>query len=222
MKTLTARLYHALKSRNLLGLSRKDGAGIVEWSASFFETCGAISTLGAGFTFTTLLGSLDEPPPGSRFDKQQVRRYLALAYLLFAISLGYAAAGATLLSFHSKLVVRWYDTEARKAHFGIWLLIVGQQLLLYAGFAISMIAIMAFVEDVAWAGIAVVLVLLAFVSCWWLLQSMYVHHSQSSSYLQYQILTAASTFELQKWAERHPDEAPSSTSVDIGQNSRNG
>jgi hypothetical protein len=210
MSTLTARIYHTLKSRNLIGLSRKDGTGIVEWTAHYFETCGALSTLGAGFSFTTMLNSLDEPPPGSRFTKQQVRRYLALAYLLFTMSLGFAVAGATLLSFHSRIVVRWYDTKARKAHAGIWLVIVAQQLLLYGAFAVSMLAVMAYVEDVAWVGVALVLGFLCFVSFWWLFQSMYVTSCPTTQGVVGLICSAGSTFELERWFERHPEQADDS------------
>ncbi|KAJ9493302.1 hypothetical protein H2202_011239 [Exophiala xenobiotica] len=64
-----------------------------------------------------MLGSLDEPPSHSRFDKKQVRRLLAISWLM-------------------NLFADLYDSKSRKEHFGLWIVVAGQQLLILAAFAV--------------------------------------------------------------------------------------
>lgn len=158
--------------RELRNSSRKSGEEIMQWCDKLFTVCGSISTLGAGFTFTAIVNAIDEPPPGSRFDKVQVRKFLALSWLLFLLSLGYATTAAVLFSFHGKAIERSYNTHSRKAHLGLWVVVAGQQLLILAAVAVSTLAVMTYVDGVGVAGEIFTGLFAALISVLWLDQSM--------------------------------------------------
>jgi len=163
---------NTLSFRELRNGSRKTGEEIMQWCDKLFSACGSIATLGAGFTFTAIVNTIDDPPPGSRFDKLQVRRFLALSWLLFLLSLGYATTAAVLFSFHRKTIETSYNTNSRKTHLGLWVVVAGQQLLILAAIAVSALAVMAYVDGVGVAGEIFTGLFVTLISILWLAQSM--------------------------------------------------
>jgi hypothetical protein len=102
---------------------------------------------------------------------------------MFVLSLGYSAMAAVLLSFHRNLFTDLYDSKSRKVHFGLWVVVAGQQLLILAAFAVSALAVMAYVEDVGIAGEVLTVLFAIIISGLWLLQSMQVPINSAGSHV---------------------------------------
>jgi hypothetical protein len=141
------------KLTHIRKLTKRKGADILEWFHNLFTAYGSIATLGAGFTFATLMSGLEEPGSDSRFDKAQVRMLLALSWLLFLLSLGYATAASTLFTFYAPLIEASCDDNSRTTHSFLWVVAALQQLLLLAAVSVSALAVMAYVEFVGWLAV---------------------------------------------------------------------
>jgi len=71
----------------------------ITWIEKFIPAVSALSLFGGQITFTVIPSTLDQPD--SRFSKQEVRNYLALAWLFFVLALGTASAAELFLHMHS-------------------------------------------------------------------------------------------------------------------------
>ena len=153
-------------------LTKREGADLLEWFQGLFTACGSIATLGAGFTFATLISGVEDPGPDSRFDKSQVRMLLALSWLLFILSLGYATFVSNLFTFYAPLIKPSYDGNDRTTHSVLWLVVALQQLLLLAAVSVSALAVMAYVESVGWLAVGFTALFALAMGLMWLAQSM--------------------------------------------------
>jgi hypothetical protein len=73
------------------------------WIESLFPATIALATFGGSITFSVIPTQL-ETSHNSRIDIEEVRNFLALAWLFFALALATASAGQLILAFHRDAV----------------------------------------------------------------------------------------------------------------------
>ncbi|KAK7894036.1 hypothetical protein LTR67_006737 [Exophiala xenobiotica] len=178
-----------------LGKAPKDAEGalwtymsseeFMNFVEKLFQAVVGVASLGAGFTFTAIVSGLDYPSgvAGSRTQAEQdrsrekVRFYLALSWLLFVCSIGWASFAALVICGSNKPRViasldrahwdprtYWFSTGAG-AFKDISVLIA--QLLPVAAFGTSAEAVRAYEHDVGVAAIALVALMALTVTAGW-------------------------------------------------------
>jgi hypothetical protein len=80
------------------------------WIESLFPAVIALASFGGSITFSVIPSSL-ENSQNHRIDKQEVRNFLALAWLFFALALGIASTGQLALTFHRDIVKMEFNKE---------------------------------------------------------------------------------------------------------------
>lgn len=142
---------------------------VLTWFDKLFEANLAIGTLGAGFTFSVIVSDLHDPS-SSDFTADQVRKLLALAWLLFVVAIGAACAASLLFTFQRNWFIDFAGHRRRKFATATTSLVL--QLLILAPFMVSGWAVKAYVGDV---GLAAFILTGVFAGCAvliWILQTL--------------------------------------------------
>jgi hypothetical protein len=130
----------------------------VTWWDSFAKGIIALTTLGASITFSVILSNLPDPAAvrsdasrsfrpsrvasAVRFDREHVRRFLAVAWLMFVLALGLAMFSLARLK------------KSRSVGRGTWLLELVLEWLVLAAFMFLALAVCAYVPEVGIAAVA--------------------------------------------------------------------
>jgi hypothetical protein len=141
---------------------------ILRWFNQLFEATLAVGALGAGFTFSVIVSDLPDPSPD--FTVDQVRRYLALAWLLFVILIAAACVGSLLFSFQRDWFIDFAHSKRRRFVTATTSLVI--QLLIMAPFMVSAWAVEAYVRDVGLAAYVLTLVYGGSAVFLWIMQTL--------------------------------------------------
>ncbi|KAH0537510.1 hypothetical protein FGG08_005685 [Glutinoglossum americanum] len=153
-------------------MGKPSGERAVEWWEGFLPAVIGVSTFGGSITFSVIVSEIADPgrlnPSNqnavtyTRFQRETVRMFLALSWLLFIMALGVASMVAQLLSFHrerfrdnfekpmSGMPILNMITNGGGLH-GLSLLLNG---LMLGAFYFLSLAVVAYVETVGWIAVA--------------------------------------------------------------------
>jgi hypothetical protein len=91
---------------NELRAKKPDPPGLT-WLEGFLPSVIVLSSFGGSITFTVIPSQ--NQSPDSRFNPQNVRNYLALAWLFFVLALGAASTAQMVLTFHRPTVKAGFE-----------------------------------------------------------------------------------------------------------------
>ena len=143
---------------------------VLEWFEKLFQATIAVATLGAGFTFSTILGGLDESNDEKAAKAARVRRLLSVAWLLFVIAIAAAAAGSLAFNFARDWHLKFAGQPRQR--FVTSIVSLSLQMLMLIPFLLIGLAIEEYVHDVGVAAVWVTstITLLAFLA--WIVVSL--------------------------------------------------
>lgn len=120
----------------------------VEWFNSFFNNIIIIASLGAGFSFSTIL-SVPTPPTGTtwRLGSTGVQLYLAASWALFVFAIGIAVAASQAFKFNEAWLIEKLDCEHPATLVIISLVSLVLQLLMITAFLLVERVITAYVPS---------------------------------------------------------------------------
>lgn len=127
----------------------------------------AVSTLGASITFQAVIQQIEADVNVSihhTFHRKTARNFLAIAWLLFAISLGTACIAAIVMALREDLGRTGRGTYEKIANAASGILL----LLMLAAFLFCSLAITAYCEGAGWTGVGMSAVFLVTALCIWL------------------------------------------------------
>jgi hypothetical protein len=127
----------------------------------------AISTFGASITFQVVIQQIDADVNVSihhTFHRKTARNFLAIAWLLFTISLGTACMAAIVMALREDLGHKEKGTYEKIACVASGLLLF----LMLAAFLFCSLAVTAYCEGAGWTGVGMSAVFLALALCIWL------------------------------------------------------
>jgi hypothetical protein len=139
------------------------------WLEDFVPLIITLSTFGGSITFSIIPSIGDTQPPNQSLSAQDVRAYLALAWLFFTLALGFSAAAQPLLKFQRPAIYagfgettagdpqnpsqdRWYNW-VRWIFCSPFLSLILQTMILLAFFFVALVVV-AYVEVVGWVAVA--------------------------------------------------------------------
>jgi hypothetical protein len=132
-------------------LSLREGERVRTFFQGFIKIVVAISTLGASFTFSFVLGDIRSPIL-PLFDEDEIRLFLAMSWLLFMSTLAIACMSALVLSFLGDQAVAGFRTESKWQWGGFVMCGVLLTHLMAAFFCLCLV-VMAYQLRVGFAGI---------------------------------------------------------------------
>ena len=132
----------------------------MDWYEKLYQAVVQIATLGAGFTFTSIVGGLDEPPES---DKAHVRFCMALSWLLSVISIGFGSIASLTFHLYKPQLTQeidetfYMDIDGRYSRQMSWMLLLfplTAQLLVIAAFLASAVAVLTYTKQIGVAALA--------------------------------------------------------------------
>jgi hypothetical protein len=138
------------ENKSAFGINRSERA--LKWWDSFSKGVIGISTFGASITFTVIVSSLPDPveirsqskskiSKKTNFGREEVRKFLAIAWLMFVAALGFALV--------SQLLLR----RSRGYGKALKTLEITLNGLILTAFMFLSLAVAAYVPEVGWAGV---------------------------------------------------------------------
>jgi len=149
-------------------------APIPKFHFNIFHGAMGISTLGTGITFQVIIQQIESDlnrSPYHTFTRKTARNFLAIAWLLFVISLGIASLAAISLAFtedRHKYDYSWAVSDKRKYE---RMSSIASAVLLFTmlpAFTFCSLAVTSYCEGAGWAGVAITGVFLVLFFCLWL------------------------------------------------------
>ncbi|QDS73239.1 hypothetical protein FKW77_004013 [Venturia effusa] len=131
------------------------------WIESFFPAVIVLASFGGSITFSVIPSQL-ENSHNTRIGNQEVRNFLALAWLFFALALGTASTGQLVLTFHRENIEKRFQGQGisteRWARQAVWLICsfpisLVLQLLVLAAFLFLALVIAAYSPAVGWTAV---------------------------------------------------------------------
>jgi len=130
------------------------GQRLTKWFDDFFTAVVAVSTLGAGFTFSVIFSSLETL--NETVDTNAVRHFLIIAWLLFVLSVAMASVCAALFRFMSPEFIEGFNNYGDLVNFVAAITSVILQLLIVAAFLMSARALRRYDEDSGKAAVGII------------------------------------------------------------------
>jgi hypothetical protein len=137
----------------------------IQWWEAFLPQAVNVSIFGGSITFSIAIQEIANParlnPSDSeaetytRFQRETVRRFLSLAWLLFVCALATASLAMLLLNFKRKSIKDSFKVKWSWSPMILHTLSFVISALMLGAFMFLSLAVVAYVEDVGWAGVGV-------------------------------------------------------------------